>query len=154
MNNEQTKQIIEKTLNLMKVSFDSVDVTENSGRGVGYVIKTQDSGLLIGNKGGTLTALNYLVKRMVYKSLKSETTEEKFYIDVNNYQEKSFEELKQRVKIMSERAKSFGVNVPLPPMSSYERMLVHSFLEGESNIETESVGEGKERRVVIKYIKD
>jgi predicted RNA-binding protein Jag len=53
---------------------------------------------------------------------------------------------------MSDRAKSFKIDVELDPMSSYERMIVHSYLEGVPEIKTESIGEGSSRRVVIKYI--
>ena len=96
-------------------------------------------------------AFNHLVKKIASAG-KEEDDSVKFFIDVNNYQEKLEEELKNKAKIMSDRAKSFKVDIELDPMSSYERMIIHSCLQGVPDIKTESKGEGRERRVVIKYI--
>ncbi len=56
--------------------------------------------------------------------------------------------------MLAKRARSFKIDVEMDPMTSYERMLVHSHLEGRPNIKTESIGEGKERRLVIKFVED
>ncbi|MEK7526803.1 MAG: R3H domain-containing nucleic acid-binding protein, partial [Patescibacteria group bacterium] len=55
-------------------------------------------------------------------------------------------------KIMAERARSFKTNMELEPMSPYERMIIHSALESLPDIKTESVGFGRGRKVVIKYV--
>jgi spoIIIJ-associated protein len=152
MQKDDIKKLIEEVLNRMNVRFEEIEVCDvNSGECYKFIIKTPDSGVLIGVKGENLTALNHLLKRMVMK--KAPTSLPKFFVDVNNYQDRLFEELKSKVKILSERARSFQTDVELEPMSSYERMMVHSYLEGISDLKSESKGEGKDRRVVIKYIK-
>jgi len=146
------KSTIEEVLRLMKVPFDMVDVLENPHTSSPkFVIKTAESALLIGTRGANLLAFNHLIKRMASKGKEDEESS-KFFIDVNNYQEKIEEELKNKAKIMSERAKSFKVDIELEPMSSYERMIIHSSLQDIPDIKTESKGEGRERRVVIKYV--
>ena len=76
----------------------------------------------------------------------------KFFIDINGYFENNNKELQMKAKIMAERARSFKTNMELEPMTPYERMIVHSALEDFSDIKTESVGFGKGRKVVIKYV--
>ena len=78
--------------------------------------------------------------------------EKAFFVDVNGYQEATLENIKNVAKIMGDRARSFKTNVELDPMSSYERMVIHSFFQDAKDVKTESVGEGERRRVVIKYV--
>lgn len=152
MDHAKTKKIIEDTLNVMGVSFQTVEKVESSDlKHDRFMIKTADSALLIGSKGENLGALNYIVRRMVAKSLPLET-EVKFLVDVNEYYERALDSVKAKAKVMSERARSFKADIELEPMSSYERMLIHSYLEGAPDIKTESTGEGATRRVVIKYL--
>src|SRR3989338_3095478 len=152
MDHVRTKKIIEETLTLMGVSFQTVEkVGSSDSKHERFMIKTEDSAILIGSKGENLGAFNYIIKRMVAKTEPPES-EVKFFVDVNEYHEKALESVKAKAKIMSERARSFKADVEFPPMSSYERMLIHSFLEGAPDIKTESMGEGASRRVVIKYI--
>ncbi|KKU26573.1 MAG: Jag protein [Candidatus Magasanikbacteria bacterium GW2011_GWA2_46_17] len=152
MDHTKTKKIIEDTLKFMGVSFQTVEKVDSAdSKHDRFMIRTEESALLIGSKGENLGALNYIVKRIVSKTLPPES-EAKFFIDVNEYHEKALESVKAKAKIMSERARSFKSDVELEPMSSYERMLIHSFLEGAPDIKTESRGEGATRRVVIKYV--
>lgn len=146
------KSIIETLLRLMKISFEAVDILENQNTlSPKFVIKTAESALLIGTRGVNLLAFNHIVKKIASTG-KEDNESPKFFIDVNNYQEKLEEELRNKAKIMSERARSFKVDIELDPMSSYERMIVHSYLQDIPDIKTESKGEGRDRKVVIKYI--
>ena len=153
MDTTKIKSLIEETLKLMKVSFDSVEVGENPHtHSPKFVIKSADSAIIIGVNGANLLAFNHLIKRMASRGKEEDDESTKFFIDVNNYQEKLEEELKNKAKIMSERARSFKSDIELDPMSSYERMIIHSCLQNIPDIKTESVGFGRERRVVIKYV--
>ncbi|MGH7249994.1 MAG: R3H domain-containing nucleic acid-binding protein, partial [Minisyncoccia bacterium] len=53
--------------------------------------------------------------------------------------------------MMSERARYFKSNIEVDPMSAFERRVVHEFLSDATDLKTESVGIGRDRRVVIKY---
>jgi spoIIIJ-associated protein len=150
---QKTKEIIESTLKAMGVSFESVDVGENTlTSSPKFMIKSKDSAMLIGIKGANLFAFNHLVKKMISKGKEEDEDNTKFFIDVNDYHERVEYEIRNKARIMAERARSFKTNIELEPMSSYERMVVHSFLQDTPDIKTESIGFGKTRRVVIKFI--
>ncbi len=78
--------------------------------------------------------------------------EAKFAIDVNDYRSFQIEKLKIKAKMLANRAKDMKVSIEMEPMSSYERLIIHGALNGEANIATESIGEGRDRRIVIKYV--
>ena len=150
---QKIKNIIEEMLKLMNVSFDSVEIGQNEQTSSPkFTIKTSDSAIMIGTKGAHLLSFNHVVKKIAGKGKEEEDEATRFFVDINNYQEKLEEELKNKAKIMCERARSFKVDIELEPMSSYERMVVHAALQGIPDIKTESKGEGRNRRVVIKYV--
>jgi len=153
MNNEQIKKIIADFLTHLGVAFSEIDVITSSVMdGTTYVIRTSESGLLIGKHGEHFSSLKHLLKRIIQKQLASEDI--LFNIDVNDYQTRLLNDLKNKIKIMGDRALSFKVNVELDPMTSYERMIVHSYFSENPELSTESIGQGKSRRVVIRYTPD
>jgi len=151
MNKEKnTKKLIEDILNNMGIRYDLVEeiddpLTQNKL----FRIKSPDSGLLIGERGETFQALSHLIRRIASKD--SEEGED-FSIDVNDYRASMVEKLKMKAGILANRARDMKANVEMEPMSSYERLIIHGTLSGQPNIKTESIGEGKDRRLVIKYI--
>ncbi len=148
----EIQKVIKECLSAMNIPCEGIDVSDSPLSGCRkFVVKTPESRFLVGDGGEHLLALNHVVKRIVLQKCPPETEAPKFYIDINNFQEKLLEDLKTRATIMCERARSFKTNIELPPMSSYERMLVHSYLQNLPDIVTESAGVGRERRVVIKY---
>ena len=70
-------------------------------------------------------------------------------IDVNDYQRRRFDELKDKARMGAQRVRYFKKEVTLEPMSAFERRIVHLALQEYPDIVTESIGEGAERRVVI-----
>ncbi len=77
-----------------------------------------------------------------------------FLIDVNDFRTKQIKDIETKALMMAERARSFQYDVELTPMSAYERLIVHTTLQNAPNVKTESLGEGRGRRVVIKYAAD
>ena len=149
MNTDIIKKRITDTLTQLGVAFDAVEVTESPlGGKQTFVIKTPESGILIGESGETLAALSHLLKRMVQQETKEEIN---FSIDINDYQAHKIDELKTKAHILANRARDMKIAVEMEPMSSYERLIVHDALAGEADISTESTGEGRSRRVVIKF---
>ena len=74
-----------------------------------------------------------------------------FFIDVNDYQKKHIEDIRMKAQVLAERARYFKSSVEMDPMSSYERMIIHSEFAEVPDIKTESAGVGKDRRIIIKY---
>jgi predicted RNA-binding protein Jag len=151
METELIKKTIEEFLQNMGVSFEGIELISQSNLGKPtFVIKSKESGLLIGTEGVHYSALNHLLRKIVSKKI--EGSEKNFFIDVNDYQARTIEIIKNKAQILAERARSFKASVEMEPMSSYERMIVHSYFENSADIKTESAGEGSGRKVVLKYI--
>lgn len=151
MNTDKIKSLIEEVLKKMTISFDEIEISFEADNKPRFLIKTKDSHLLIGHRGENFTALNHLIKRIVSKEAPEDF---KFSIDINNYQQSNLEMIKKKAKVIADRVKSFKMNMEMEPMSSYERMTVHAMFTDDKNIKTESVGEGKDRRVVIKFVEN
>ena len=161
MNQEKNiKKLIEDMLNNMGIRYDIVEETEDpTTQKKLFIIKTPDSGLLIGERGETFQALSHLLRRIASKG--SEETRQNdavgqaadFAIDVNNYRSSMIDRLKMTAGILANRARDMKSDVEMDPMSSYERLIIHGALSGQPNIKTESIGEGKDRRLVIRYVK-
>lgn len=109
-------------------------------------IDSKDKGIIIGKRGNTLDSLQYLTSLVVNKE------SEKFVrvsLDVGNYREKREDTLRSLAKKMAEKAKSTKKPVRLEPMSAYERRIIHSALQKQSDINTFSEGKEPFRRIVI-----
>lgn len=143
------KSLIEEMIEKMSIE-GSIEILEGD-ESVQFIIKTQESGILIGENGQNFTAFNYLIKRIVDKKLKDKNEEKiHFLVDINDYQAKKIEELKSLAKMTAQRVRYFKKEIAMEPMNPYERRIIHATLTEYPDITTESVGEGQERRVVIK----
>lgn len=149
MNKETIISTIENFLTKMTADFDSIEVVDN-GLSKTFLIKTKDAGMLIGNRGETLDAISFLIRRIVEKD-SDRDNREVFVVDINNYQTKKLEDFLKGVKLSADKVRLFKQNVELSPMTSYERMLVHTTFSEDKDIKTESEGEGKFRRIVLKH---
>lgn len=151
MDSNQIKTLISELLGRMHIAVERLEVVADADGRERFSIQTPDSHFLIGPRGAHLFALNHLVRRMAGRGEKEAAAERQFHVDVNDYQAAAIANLKNLAGIMGGRARSFKTSVELEPMSSYERMVVHSFFQDAKDLKTESVGEGERRRVVIKY---
>lgn len=109
--------------------------------------RASSTNILIGEYGGNLAALEHILKKIMKKKYGEV---EKFTLDINDYRLKRLEELKQDVKSAAREVRLHLKNVPLRPMSSFERRIVHLLLAEYPDITTESIGQEPKRRVVIK----
>lgn len=114
-----------------------------------FMVITPETSILIGEGGTRLLALNHLMKRVVEKKFGNDTPS--FMVDVNGHQKKHIDEVRQKAHMLAERARFFKSAVEMDPMSSYERMIVHSEFTASPDIATESLGAGRDRRIVLKY---
>jgi spoIIIJ-associated protein len=150
MNKDKIQEIIEQIFKLSSCTLSSCEIQDDSGI-LWCSIDTPDSRFMIGRDGETLRSLNHIVQKILDKEQREEENRN-FMIDINGYQKKRFESLKNIAHMMAERAKYFKSNIEIDPMPAFERRIIHLFLEGDKEIKTESEGEGSKRRVVIKYI--
>lgn len=142
------KDTITGILNTLETPYSDVEIIADD-MGTVFMIRTDDARHLIGYRGTTLSALNHIVRRIVEK--KGYEEESRFSIDVNDYQKEINNQLRIRANMLADRVRALSSRTELEPMSSYERMIIHTTLEPLSDIRTESIGKGKERRVVISH---
>ena len=148
---QDVESVLRSLLETTGVPYTDVTQSEVAGQTV-LSVTTPDAKALIGTHGDTVHALDYLVKRIMEHKRGSEAAEEvHFLVDVNDYRAQHIRDLQARALMMAERARSFQYDVELSPMSAYERLIVHTTLQDAPNIKTESQGEGRSRRVVIRY---
>ncbi len=110
-------------------------------------LQTDQPGVLIGFKGKTLNALQTVLGLAVLKRFGPEI---KILVDVNDYRQTQEEKLKNLALEAAARAKSEKKSIALPPMSAFERRLIHLFLAADPEIETVSEDKGNQRHVIVK----
>ncbi|OGG48776.1 hypothetical protein A2704_03605 [Candidatus Kaiserbacteria bacterium RIFCSPHIGHO2_01_FULL_54_36b] len=160
---ESVTAILKELLMAAGIPHSGIEQNSIAGQEI-YSIRTDgDARTLIGAHGDTVYALDLLVKKIYENRLPAQadasTSPEgeaaerapMFLIDVNDYRAKQIKDLQAKALMMAERARSFQYDVELSPMSSYERLIIHTTLQDAPNVKTESQGEGRSRRVVIKY---
>lgn len=111
-------------------------------------LSAENIGILIGRRGDTLDALQYLLGLAVNK------TSDKFIrvtLDVGNYREKREETLIKLAKRLADKVSKTRKNMTLEPMNPYERRIIHAALQNYKSVETYSIGDEPNRKVVIKY---
>ena len=145
---EKVENTIKSVLEHLSVPSPTIDIKEDSSSWR-IMIRTQDDRPIVGNDGEKFEAFSHLMKRMLSKILGEEV---KIILDVNERQARNEEAIKTKALIIADRVLSFKYDIEMDPMSSYERMIVHSALEGKPNIKTESVGTGRDRRLVVRYV--
>ncbi len=105
---------------------------------------------LIGHRGDMLDALQYLANLCLARKSQGDHKEYvKVVIDIENYREKREQSLRGLARRMAEKALKFQRNVTLEPMNPYERMIIHSEVQGIEGVTTRSVGYDDNRKVVI-----
>ena len=106
---------------------------------------THMNGFLIGQRGDTMRALQY----MVSNALKCQGHQyARVNVDVADYKKQRAERLAEQVRLWAADVKKTGEPKELQPMNSADRRIVHQ-VASEFGLETESIGEGRDRRVVL-----
>ncbi len=120
------------------VDFDGSDLSiEMSG---------QEMALLIGRRGQTLDALQYLISLIVNKDRENYV---RVILDTENYREKRKATLEKLAKRLARKAKKTHKDIVLEPMNPYERRIIHSTLQGNPYVSTRSEGDEPFRKVII-----
>ncbi len=145
-------QTVDDILRILGIDAEiSIREPLTPGDGLGTVlavidIKGEDLGLLIGRRGDTLVALQYLVNLILNRKHpgKGGVT-----IDVEHYRHRNEERIVALAKRMGDRVRESGNPITLEPMSAAERRLVHITFADDPDVETNSIGDGENRKVVI-----
>ena len=146
---ETAQQVLGEMLRLMAINGRVVVKPAPAGSDEGtFVLDVtgQDLGGLIGRRGETLAALQYLVRQIVGHKTNHWIP---IVVDVEQYKERRSQSLQSLAQRMSERVASSGQAVTLEAMPPAERRIVHIALREHPSVTTRSIGEGDNRKVMI-----
>ena len=146
---EETKKAVEAflrdTLNAMGMTVELISDVDADGA-LGVEMKGENMGLLIGKRGQTLDALQYLANRVANKHQDGYV---RVKLDTENYRARREETLKNLAKNIAYKVKRSKRPVSLEPMNPYERRIIHAALQSDPYVTTHSEGEEPYRKVVV-----
>lgn len=143
------KNIVDEILTKMGIDFSSIGVSETETNEYYVNIESDQAKDLIGKHGATLSALQTLALMILKKKSELNCT---IVLDVDGYRKKQIES----VKLLAERKVDFlrvtKKTQALAPMSPFFRKIVHTYLKDSNfaDVETESIGNGEKRKVILK----
>jgi spoIIIJ-associated protein len=136
---------------LHKMDFQAeVEVTMGEGTPQTFLCMARvkgDQNFLIGQYGANLAAIQHIIRMILYKK-----TEERLnvIVDVNGYFSDKKILLEQEAEKAVQEAMRDQISVMMRPMLSYERKIIHTFLAENQGVVTESIGQGNERKIIIR----
>lgn len=139
------KKTTQKLFEMLQIQGE-VAVTEAED-GVNVVLQTEESGIVIGHHGETLEALQLVLSLVTAEELGKFT---RIALEVGDWRKSREEYLKSLATSSKEKALAEGKEVTLPLLRSWERRVIHLMFQDDKEVTSESVGEGKERVLVVK----
>lgn len=139
------KEALEKILALIPAEGATVRAEQVDGS-IALYIDGDQSGLLIGRKGRTLDALQFIVNKIVNKALAKRVP---VTIDAENYRQRRRDSLIQMALRMGDKAKRIRKPVSTNPLNPHDRRIVHLALRDDKDLDTRSRGEGLMKKVLI-----
>ena len=116
-------------------------------QGVLLDVQADDTSRLIGRKGQTLAALQYLLNRILFRH---DENAPKVTVDVGCYRSEQRDELIQLALSAADKCRKWGEIIELRPMNAFNRRIVHNALKDDPDVETSSVEvEGSEMKVIL-----
>ena len=116
---------------------------------VEVIINGENAGFLIGYRGETLYAIQTVLGSIANKGLENRVT---VRLDIGNYKAKREKTLQDLAIKTSKTVMRTGKSITLEPMQAYERKIIHSALQDNKKISTDSIGEEPRRRIVISLV--
>jgi spoIIIJ-associated protein len=131
---------------LERMGFEGEVVRVEEGERVEIDITGPDAGRVIGKKGQTLDALQFIVNKVVNRFPENR---QHVVLDVEGYKDRRDESLVAMARRLAEKASRTGRVISINPMPSRERRVIHLALSDYNGVTTRSDGQGAERRVRI-----
>ena len=146
----KTQKIIqEKTIELLELlGMGEIKIElKSKEEAIQINIDCDNQGLLIGNYGETLFSLQLILSLIIYHELGSW---QRVLVNIGDYLEKRKEALEKIALNTAQKVKFSNKEVAILRLNSSERRIVHMILADNPDVVTESVGEGRERRLIVK----
>ena len=128
------------------ITSDTKIEAETSPQRILFKVEGGNSGLLIGKRGQTLEAIQYLVEKIVNKQTQQRI---RVLVDVEGYLKTRKNNLQKLASKLAEKAKRTQKPVTIGQMNAYDRRTVHLHLKGKNGVRTQSVGEGYYRKLIV-----
>ncbi len=138
------QEALETILELIPV--ETIVIAEQTDGKISLSIEGDKSGLLIGRRGKTLDALQYIVSKIVNKALDKKTY---VVVDSENYRKRREESLTQLALKMGDKAKKIKKPVTTNLLNPHDRRIVHITLQDDNDLDTKSRGDGLLKKIVI-----
>ncbi|MCR4962160.1 MAG: protein jag [Lachnospiraceae bacterium] len=143
---DKVKDFLKDVLNAMSLQAEVEIKYDEAEKKMDIEIKGDDMGVLIGKRGQTLDSLQYLASLVCNKESEDYI---RVKVDTENYRERRKETLENLAKNMAFKVKRTKRPVSLEPMNPYERRIIHSALQDDRYVTTQSEGDEPFRHVVI-----
>ena len=141
----EPKETLQKILDLL--GFTVTIEEHHLEDGLLLDVKTEDSGRLIGRQGQTLSELQYITNRLLFRE---DVNAPKVTVDVGGYRSQAREALVKKAKDAADKVRRWGDIVELEPLNAFDRRIVHNALKDDPSVETHSVEvEGTDRKAII-----
>jgi spoIIIJ-associated protein len=131
---------------LTSLGIEPFSISTETIAGTRFLSVTSDIDLA-GIGGERIKAVNMLVRRIIEK----QGLDERFTVDANGFYKAEVAGIEAQARSIAEEVVRTQTDKEMPPMRPFDRLVAHAALTGMAYIKTESTGEGRERRVVIKY---
>ena len=141
---EKIESIIKEMVGMMGFDDFSVNYSADSGR---FSIFINDSFISENNLPAIMNSFDSIIKLIARKN-----NIDFVIVDINNYRRKREDLILEIARVTARKSVAEKKEMSLPAMNAYERRLVHTELAKHPDIKTESIGEGRERYIVIKPI--
>lgn len=138
------KEALQKMADL--ITEDATIEAETDKDRLTLSIKGGNAGILIGRKGQTLDAMQFLTDKIINRKSEARV---RVKVDIEGYMETRKENLKHLAHKMAEKAKKTGRPTTINQMSAQDRRIVHLALKDDTKVRTQSMGDGYYRRLVI-----
>lgn len=145
---QKGKEVLTEILRLMGVNATIEVKTGETGEAIILDIHGDKGGLLIGRRGQTLEALQYLVTRIISER-QEEREEPQLVVDTENYRERRRKTLEDMALRLGEKAKRQRKTVTVDALSAADRRIIHLTLQDDPWLTTRSLGKGAYRRLLI-----
>lgn len=141
----RAEEVVSSILRLMRFSTQ-LHITEDKSKLIVDIETAGADGLLIGKGGHTLSALEYVVNRMLQRENRKSA---KIVLDVSGYKRRREDFLKAKALSLAKQVKSARKQVTMEPLDAADRRIVHAVLKADPAVETRSVGHGSVKSIVV-----
>jgi spoIIIJ-associated protein len=148
MDQSKVTEILSNVLTQLELSEDQINIEVADEENINILLTPPEdaAGIFVGHHGEGLASLRMIFSLMIFQRF---GVWPKLHLNVNDYQERREDSLKELAQNAADRAVSLQKEIILPNLSSFERRIIHLFLEEYKGVRTESRGEAPYRQMVI-----